>query len=198
MSMGIGTFLQNNANIKRKFRWSLGFGPTSSGAGSTFSKSIRPIMVQVAARPNLTIEETEISFMNERDYIPAKPSWDSLQVTFLDYAKVGGGGADEVLIEWLQSCYAFGDPATSGQMSDPVGQCRRDGTLTMYSGTGAILEIWTLYACWLQVANFGDLDYSSTENATLEATIRYMNAKVVLKNGVSQKAGYAANELAGG
>lgn len=196
--MGIGTFLPNSANIKRQYRWTLAFASTSSGAGSSFSKTIRPIMVQVAARPNLTIEETELNFLNEKDYIPAKPTWDPMQVTFLDYAKIGGGGADEVLLEWIQACYAFGDPSKSGQMSDPVGQCRRDGTLTMYSGTGAILEVWTMYACWVQQSNWGELDYSSTDNARLEATIRFLNAECHLRAGTSEKASYAQNALAGG
>jgi hypothetical protein len=197
MSMGIGTFLQTKTNIKRKFRWTLGFGPTSSGGGS-FSKVIKPIMLKSAARPNLEIEEGEINFMNETDYIPTKPKWQSMSVVFRDYAKIGGGGADECILEWIQSCYAFGDPATSGQMSDPVGLCRRDGTLVMYNGVGTPLEIWTMYGCWITANNWGDVSYNDSDESELEATIRYQNAKCVLKNGNSKKAGYGPNTLAGG
>jgi hypothetical protein len=51
------------------------------------------------------------------------------------------------------------------------------GTLTMLDGGGVPLEKWSLYDCWPQSVNFGDLDYSSNEESTLELTLRYQFAK---------------------
>jgi len=178
MGMGIGTFLPNSAIIKRRYRWTLQFSPDTFLGGNV--PEIKPIFVTIAARPNLTIEETEISFLNEKDYIPAKPTWDPLNVTVLDFGKEGGSGADQAILDWIRLTYQFGDPASSGEMSDPVGHARRKATLNMYNGVGDIVEEWTIYGCWVQAANWGDLDYSSTDNATIELTIRFQNASCFL------------------
>jgi hypothetical protein len=174
MGMGIGTFLPNSAIIKRRYRWTLQFeAGTILGADAP---AIKPIFITIAARPNLTIEETELNFLNEKDYIAAKPTWDPLNVTILDFGKQGGNGADQAILDWIRLTYQFGNPESSGEMSDPVGFARRDALLFMYNGVGEIVEKWTLFGCWVQAANWGDLDYSSTENATIELTIRFQNA----------------------
>lgn len=194
MAMGIGTFLPNEAIIKRRYRWTLQFeAGTVLGADAP---AIKPIFVTIAARPNLTIEETELNFLNEKDYIAAKPTWDPLNVTLLDFAKQGGNGADKALLDWILLTYQFGDPASSGEMSDPVGYARRDALLNLYNGVGQIIEKWTMYGCWVQASNWGDLDYSSTENATVELTVRFQNAKCELlptSGGIGQQ---SANTLA--
>jgi hypothetical protein len=178
MGMGIGTFLPNSAIIKRRYRWTLQFESGTVLGGN--APAIKPIFVQIAARPNLTIEETEINFLNEKDYIPAKPTWDPMNVTILDFTKRGGNGADQAILDWIRLCYQFGNPSSSGEMSDPVGYARRDALLLLYNGVGEILEKWTIFGCWVQSSNWGDLDYSSTENATIELTVRFQNAECEL------------------
>ena len=47
-------------------------------------------------------------------------------------------------------------------------------------GNGAIvptvLETWQMYGCFIQAANYGDLNYATNEAATIALTIRYDNA----------------------
>jgi hypothetical protein len=178
MAMGIGTFLPNEAVIKRRYRWTLQFDGTTVRGNAV--SPIKPIFVTIAARPNLTIEETELNFLNEKDYIAAKPTWDPLNVTVLDFGNEGGAGADRAIREWIKLTYVYGRPESSGEMSDAVGFARRDGTLNLYNGIGQVIEQWTMFGCWVQAANFGDLDYSSTENATVELTLRFQNADCLL------------------
>lgn len=194
--MGIGEFLPNEAIIKRKFRWTMRFlnAPVIDGAAN-FGQQIPEIAVTIAARPNLTIEETEINFLNEKDYIPAKPTWDPLQITLLDFGKVNGTGADVAIREWVQRIYWFDEPGSSGQMSDPAGHGRRDCQLTMWDGVGHPVERWTIYNSWVQASNWGDLDYSATENATVELTVRFQNANFQIFSSPGGTAQRTANNL---
>lgn len=195
MGMGIGTYLAHDAQIKRRYRWTIQFAGIMQ-AGNKIPK-ISPIMCTIAARPNLTFEETELNFLNEKDYIPAKPTWDPISLTLIDFANGTGNGADAAIRDWVRSIYIFGNPAKSGEMSDPHGYNRQDALLVMWNGTGKAMEVWTLYNAWVQTINWGDLDYAATENATIEITLRYQNAHVDLKGGTAAAGTESANSIAG-
>jgi hypothetical protein len=44
------------------------------------------------------------------------------------------------------------------------------------ASTPGVLETWELYGCFVTNANYGDLNYSSSEPATVGITIRFDNA----------------------
>lgn len=163
--MGIGALGNANLILKRKFRWT--FGVERLG-----KKSISPSFVKIASRPNLSIEETEINYLNAKTWIPGKASWETITVTYYDVATI----ENKPLFDWLASVYDFTDDIGLFQ-----GSSRRDyaatGILTMYDGCGYELERWTLSDMWPQSINFGELDYSSSEEATIELTLRYSNVK---------------------
>lgn len=162
--MGIGKLGNANLIFKRKFRWT--FEVFRPGNGSQIPASF----VKIASRPNLSVEETEINYLNAKTWIPGKASWETITVTYYDVATI----ENKPLFDWLASVYDFTNPVTLGQ-----GSQRSDyaaiGTLTMYDGCGFPLEIWTLDDLWPQSINFGELDYSSSEEATIELTLRYSN-----------------------
>jgi hypothetical protein len=162
--MGLGRIGGENVIHKRKFRWT--FEVRRQGGGGDVPASF----VKMAARPNISIEETEINFLNGKTYIPGKGTWETITVTYYDIA-----GSDNIpLWSWLADVYNFMDPLQLGQNS------RRNcyaGTAicSMYDGCGNALERWTLGDCWPQAVNFGELDYASSEEATVEVTVRYAN-----------------------
>ena len=174
IKMGVGTYLPREAIFKRRFRWTLEFDAQTYG-GANLGK-IQPCVCAIASRPNLNIQETEVPFLNETGYISSKPNWEPLQVTFNDFS-AGSAGADKLIQNWLRAIYYYGNPTQSGAMGDGGKHYKRDGTLRMYDGVGNELETWFMYGCWLTTANFGDLDYGATENATIEATVRFDNAE---------------------
>ena len=47
------------------------------------------------------------------------------------------------------------------------------------------MEAWELYGCYLQGANYGDLNYGTNEAATVEMTIVYDNAAQIGPNGLT-------------
>jgi hypothetical protein len=172
MNMGLGLLGNANLIIKRKFRWT--FEVQRSCRGSQLN--VPANFVKVAARPNLQIEETELNYLNAKTWIPGKASWQTISVTYYDVA----AQENLNLWNWLASVYNFA-PDANGASNPTQGSQRQDyagvGLLTMYDGCGTQLERWTLTDLWPTEMNFGELDYASSDEATIELTLRYSNAQ---------------------
>lgn len=166
-SMGIGVIGRPDMTFKRKFRWTFEI----VGYCDNEKNVIPEHFVKVAARPNLNVEETEINHLNAKMWIPGKGSWETITVTYIDVAH------EEMrnLWNWLATVYDFTDPIklTNAEKRD----WDATGVLNMYDGCGTLLEQWQLQHMWPQAINFGDLDYSSSEEATIELTLRYSDVR---------------------
>ena len=161
--MGIGVIGQPDMVFKRKFRWTFEI----RGFCDNEANAVPEHFVQMAARPNVAIEETELNHLNAKMWIPGKASWETITVTYIDVAH------EEMrsLYNWLATVYDYTDPINlrMGTKRD----WRATGILNLYDGCGEVLEIWNLQNMWPTAMNFGDLDYSSSEEATIELTLRY-------------------------
>lgn len=169
MPMGLGALAGPDLVFKRKYRWTFSVEPYCG-------QPIPSHFVKLASRPNLTIEETEINFLHGKMWIPGKGSWETITVTYYD---VGNGGDGITgLFSWLATTYNFTDPVGLHQSSKRgngfgSGGYSADGTLQLFDGCGMIMERWSLKHIWPQAINFGELDYSSSEEVTVELTLRY-------------------------
>lgn len=158
-NMGIGKLGAPNLILKRKFRFTLEI--------STPCGNIPKHYVKVAARPQLEIEEQELNFLNAVTWVPGKGRWQPMSVTYIDVPDAEMVG----LYKWMATVYDFTEPVTLRQAEKVswAGQAN----LIMYDGCGNPLERWLLKSVWPQSINFGDLDYSNSEEATIELTLRY-------------------------
>jgi len=170
IQMGLGKLGGENIIHKRKFRWTFEVRRKGGKGGD-----VPAHFVKLASRPNISIEETEINFLNGKTYIPGKGTWETITVTYYDIA-----GNDNIpLWSWLAHVYNYTDPVTLEQNAKR--NCYAGiGVCTLYDGCGAPLERWALGDCWPQAVNFGELDYASSEEVTIEVTIRY--SQVSYKN----------------
>lgn len=164
--MGIGNLGFKNLVFKRKFRYTLELFDICG------SQSVPKHYVKTASRPNLSIEEVEVNFLNAKTWIPGKASWETMTVTYVDVAT-----ADVApLFSWLASVYNFTDP-----INLEMGSSRADYTATavlkLWDGCGALIETWEMKDVWPTAINFGDLDYASSEECTIELTMRYSDVK---------------------
>ena len=161
--MGLGRIGERSVIFKRKFRWTFEVYDICGLGGD----SVEASFVKLASRPNISFEETELNFLNGKTWIPGKGTWETITVTYVDAA------VDDLrpLYRWLAAVYEFNDSIT-------LRQGNRDnwaatGVLTMFDGCGAEIEVWTMGNMWPQAINFGDLDYASSDECTLELTLRY-------------------------
>lgn len=164
--MGMGRLGFENLIFKRKFRFTFELEGICGGL------RVPKHFVKTVSRPSLSIEEVEINFLNGKSFLPGKATWEEMTVTYIDVADFEMGP----LFTWLASVYNFTDP-----INLQMGSKRRDytatGILKLWDGCGNLLEIWTMTDVWPKAINFGDLDYSSSEEVTIELTMRYSNVK---------------------
>lgn len=176
--MGISNVGVGDPNVifKRKNRWTF---EVNSIQGSTCPFSIPPHFVKMANRPNITIEETQIDFLNDRTWIPGKATWEAITVTYLDVAGVGVQPSEGVrgIHKWLAAVYDFTGKNGRKQSSKRSGYAGK-ATLTLYDGCGGPLEVWTLGDAWPTGINFGDLTYEDSGIVEIELTIRYSKVEV--------------------
>jgi len=176
-SMGLGDIGSASIVFKRKYRWTMDFTcPCSATIGNH--------LVKVSSRPNISIEETEINYLHGKMWIPGKGTWETISVTFYDIVDTGNSNNGTIgLYTWLATVYNFMDniglhqSSIKGDESSGSQGYAGKAKLTMYDGCGKGLELWTLSHAWPQAINFGELDYSSSEEATVEVTLRYASAE---------------------
>lgn len=166
MNMGLGMIGTNDRLVfKRKYRWTFRVkGPCGD---------IPEHYVKLAARPNLSIEETEINFLHGKTWLPGKGTWETITVTYYD---VGNAPEMQGLYNWIASVFDFARPLQLFQSSRTSGYSA-NAELQLYDGCGTVMETWNLQQVWPQAINFGELDYSSSEEVTIEMTLRYTNVE---------------------
>jgi hypothetical protein len=164
--MGIGRLGFQNLVFKRKFRYTFELEDICLGG------SVPRHYVKLAARPNLSIEETEINFLNAKTWIPGKAAWETITVTYIDVAD----SFNNQLYTWLASVYDFTDPIEL-KMGSQKNDYAAKAIIKLWDGCGAELESWELKDVWPTNVNFGDLDYANSEEVTIELTLRYSDVQ---------------------
>lgn len=157
MAMGIGKLGSPNIMFKTKFRWML---HVIGADGRLVSDRC---FVKVAARPQLDIEEVELDFLKQKTWIPGKSNWQSTTITVWGIQE--GGGAE--LTEYVAQVY-------SQAQNNPLVQFEKcTFVLELFDGCGSLLESWHMKEGFITSVNFGELDFSSSEETTLELEVRY-------------------------
>lgn len=140
---------------KRQNRFILRF-PSSLGINEWYVTS--------AKRPSSTIKDVEIPFLNTSTYVAGRFVWEPIDVTFKDPI---GPSASQALMEWFR----LHAESVTGRMGYAAGY-KKDVELEMLDPTGVVVEKWILQGTFLTKLNFGDLDYSRDDLATIQATLR--------------------------
>jgi hypothetical protein len=190
INMGLGVLSNANTIFKRKYRWTFSL---ETGCGK-----IPETIVKVANRPQIDIDETEINYLHGKMWIPGKAAWQTTSVTFYDVlVQDGSGGENDIsnLYRWLSTVYAFHDSKGLHQssvkgsgMNSGGGGYAGTGTLNLYDGCGSVLETWVLRHVWPTSISFGELDYASSDEATVEVTLRYSEVEYNKKKNGCQAA----------
>tara|TARA_R110001583_G_scaffold128973_1_gene280708 strand:- start:228 stop:716 length:489 start_codon:yes stop_codon:yes gene_type:complete len=122
-------------------------------------------MIKTANRPQISFEEVQLDHMNTRRWIKGKGVWQSLQITLYDPVVPS---AAQAIMEWIRLSHE----SVTGRdgYSDFY---KKDVTFNVLGPVGDIVEEWQLKGAWVQDAQFGDLDFSSSEPVDITVTLRY-------------------------
>jgi len=168
LRMGLGALGNGDVIFKRKFRWTFEIDWCCATGG----RQVPASFVKMGNRPQIDFEEIEINYLNGKMFIPGKGTWQPLSITYYDVAGLISGSATSELLSWIASIYDFTEP-TCLKMNSSLETYSGKAKLMLYDGCGNPLEAWILNHVWPQSVNWGDLDMGSSDECTIELTLRY-------------------------
>ena len=160
--------------LKYRFRVTFdGFGTSNSASPTTeLTKQVMDF-----TRPTVSFEEMAIPIYNSTIKLAGKHSWADVSCTLRDDAS---GQITRLVGEQLQKQLDFAEQASAAAGID-----YKFTTIlqVLDGGNGAaepvVLEQWEMYGCYLKEVNYGDMNYGTSEPATVAMTITYDNAMQV-------------------
>ena len=141
------------------------FEPKMSNRFIMFIEGIPAYLIKAAGRPDITNNEVVIDHINVKRYIKGKSEWNTITVTLYDAIVPS---AAQATMEWVRLHHE----SVTGRdgYSDFY---KKDVTFNSLGPVGDKVEEWTLKGAFIQAATFSDMDYSGTDIATVEMTLRY-------------------------
>ena len=126
------------------------------------------------ARPNLTFENIDLPIYNSTLKLAGKHSWADITCEIRDDAS---GTVSRLVGEQMQKQLDFLEMASAASGIDYKFLTKLE---ILDGGNGAVepvvLETFELYGCYLQGADYGPMNYGTSEPVTISMTIRYDNA----------------------
>ena len=157
--------------LKYRFRVTF-FGFGTQGTDSPTTELTKQVMD--VTRPSVSFEDITLDIYNSKVRLAGKHSWEDVTLNLRDDAN---GLVSKLVGQQLQSQLDFQEQASAASGFDYKFIMNVE---VLDGGNGLIvprvLETWQMYGCFIQSANYGDLNYATNEAATIALTIRYDNA----------------------
>ena len=126
------------------------------------------------ARPNLNFNPFTIDVYNSKVKLIGKPEWQDVTINLRDDA---GGNVTKLVGEQIQKQFDFAEQSSAASGIDYKFVLKYE---MLDGGNGAnaatVLETWEIYGAFINNVNYGDMNYTSNEPATVALSITYDNA----------------------
>lgn len=140
---------------KRRNRFMLEF-PTELG--------IESYLVQTSGKPKISINGTEIPYMNTSTFVAGRYKWETMDIEFID---VIGPSTTQKVMDWVR----LHAESSTGKMGYAVGY-KKNLVLKALDPVGEEVEKWTMIGCFITSADFDSFDYSSDDVIKCKITIQ--------------------------
>ena len=128
-------------------------------------ENIPSYLVKAANRPTIQFETIALDHINVKRKLQGKADWQDITITLYD--PIVPSAAQKVM-DWIR----LGHESITGRRGY-ADFYKKDITFYLLGPVGDKIEQWTLKGAFIQQANFGELDFSSNEVATIELTLSY-------------------------
>tara|TARA_Y100001963_G_scaffold142069_1_gene211088 strand:- start:70 stop:558 length:489 start_codon:yes stop_codon:yes gene_type:complete len=126
---------------------------------------INAYTIKTANRPSLESDEVILEHMNTTRYVKGKSRWQPIEITLYD--PVVPSAAQQVM-EWIR----LGHESITGR-DGYADFYKKDVVFNLLGPVGDIVEEWELKGCYIQTANFGDLDFATSDPVEISLTLKY-------------------------
>jgi hypothetical protein len=125
-------------------------------------------------RPSVSFEQIDLPIYNSTIKLAGRHSWADISTNLRDDA---GGNVSRLVGEQLQKQLDFLEQSSAASGIDYKFLTRFE-VLDGGNGTSEpiALETWEIYGCYLKEVNYNDMNYGSSEAATISMTIAFDNA----------------------
>jgi hypothetical protein len=158
------------------------------GVGGSTQELTRQVID--VTRPQVTFTEIPIDIYNSKLYLAGKHEWQMTSINLRDDAT---GSVARLVGQQIQKQMDFVEQASAATGQDYKFQVNYE---VLDGGNGTllpnVLETWELYGCFLQTVNYNNLNYGTSEMATIQLSIRFDNAvQSPLSSGLGVQVGRA-------
>jgi hypothetical protein len=127
--------------------------------------TIPSYLVKAMNRPTIAFETITLDHINVKRKLQGRGEWQDISITLYD--PIVPSAAQKVM-DWVR----LGHESITGRRGY-ADFYKKDITFYLLGPVGDKIEQWTLKGAFIQQANFGELDFSSNEPATIELTLSY-------------------------
>lgn len=145
----------------RLYLWTIDLVPP--GASDVESLTLQARTVSL---PGIENNEIVIPYMNSEFYIPAKRTWETLDIGFMENEN---GIITKTFYDWSNRIYNVEGYGEGGYQSDY--KSRLD--ITPLTVKGEEIAQWIVYGCWPKTITAIDLDYESDAPMIVTVTFRF-------------------------
>lgn len=162
---------------KFKNKWRITFQDMSR----LVSTNTRNLTMQATtvSRPQLEFQEVELHRYNSTAYVAGKHTWSAMTMTVEDDIT---GLASKAIKGQLETQQRLVGVDLDGRWLNTAatGSDYKFGVkLEQLDGDEGVVEQWILEGVFIQSVDFGDLDYSSSDAATIQLTLRFDHARSI-------------------
>lgn len=126
---------------------------------------IASYLIKTANRPTIQFDKVTLDHINVKRQLKGKGEWQDINITLFD--PIVPSGAQQVM-EWVRLSHE----SLTGR-DGYADFYKKDLQIYMLGPVGDKIEQWTLKGAFITTANFGDLDWSSNDPASIELTLAY-------------------------
>jgi hypothetical protein len=141
------------------------FEPKTKNRFIMYIEGIPAFTIKAMNRPQIQFDEVVLEHINVKRYVKGKGAWQPLEITLYDPIVPS---ASQAVMEWVRQHH---ESVTGRQgYSDFY---KKDITFNLLGPVGDIVEEWTLKGAFIQSANFGDMDYGTSDPVEITVTLQY-------------------------
>jgi len=179
---GVGTGI---LQPKMKHLWRVTFANLGGGIDS------QPMSMQAitVSRPSLSFEKIELNRYNSKAFVAGKHTFETMNLVLED--DVTSSATKVVQEQVTKQQWLIGAQGPWLGKGEEGSLYKFVTYLEMMDGKETVIEKWVVEGCWIETADYTDLDYADSAAVQINLTISYDHARQELLNNYDAGEGVA-------